>query len=134
MLEEVGNAPLIVRSSSLLEDNFGTAFAGKYDSYFCANQGTPEGNLAALLNAIKRVYASVLSPDALLYRQQVGLVDYDERMAILLQKVEGSRYRDFFFPMVSGVGYSRNPFPWNPKIRREDGFLRLVFSGMILIT
>jgi hypothetical protein len=128
LLDEVGDAPLIVRSSSLLEDNFGTAFAGKYDSFFCANQGTPEGNLAALLNAIKWVYASVLSPDALLYRQRMGLVDYDERMAILIQKVQGTPYKHYFFPMVAGVGYSRNPFRWNPKIRREDGFLRLVWG------
>ena len=126
LLEEVGDAPLIVRSSSLLEDNFGTAFAGKYDSFFCPNQSTPEGNLAALLDAIKRVYVSIVNPDALLYRQRMGLVDYDERMAVLIQKVQGARYRHYFFPTVAGVGYSRNPFRWNPKIRREDGFLRLV--------
>jgi hypothetical protein len=128
VLSEVGDAPLIVRSSSLLEDNFGTAFAGKYASYFCANQGTEEGNLAALLNAIKRVYGSVLNPDALLYRQRMGLVDYDERMAVLIQKVQGTHYRHYLFPTVAGVGYSRNPFRWNPKIRREDGFLRLVWG------
>jgi hypothetical protein len=128
LLEELGDAPLIVRSSSLLEDNFGKAFAGKYDSFFCPNQDTLEGNLAALLNAIKRVYASVLSPDALLYRQHMGLIDYDERMAVLIQKVQGTRYKNYFFPMLAGVGYSRNPFRWNPKIRREDGFLRLVWG------
>jgi hypothetical protein len=128
VLDEVGDAPLIVRSSSLLEDNFGTAFAGKYDSYFCANQGTVEGNLAGLLNAVKRVYGSVLNPDALLYRQRMGLVDYDERMAVLIQKVQGERFGHYFFPAVAGVGYSRNPFRWNPKIRREDGFLRLVWG------
>jgi hypothetical protein len=87
LLAEVGNAPLIVRSSSLLEDNFGFSFAGKYDSFFCPNQAALEENLAALTNAVARVYASVLSPDALLYRQRMGLVDYDERMAILIQKV-----------------------------------------------
>ena len=128
LLEKVGDAPLVVRSSSLLEDNFGTAFAGKYDSFFCPNQGTLSENLAALLDAVKRVYASVLSPDALLYRQRMGLLDYDERMAVLIQKVQGSRYRQYFFPTVAGVGYSRNPFRWNPKIRREDGFLRLVLG------
>jgi hypothetical protein len=128
LLGEVGDAPLIVRSSSLLEDNFGTAFAGKYDSFFCPNQGTAEGNLAALMNAIIRVYASVLSPDALLYRQRMGLVDYDERMAVLIQKVQGTRYRNYLFPMLAGVGYSRNPFRWNPIIRRGDGFLRLVWG------
>jgi len=128
LLERMGDAPLIVRSSSLLEDNFGTAFAGKYDSFFCPNQGTLEGNLAALMNAIKRVYASVLNPAALLYRQHTGLVDYDERMAVLIQKVQGTRYGPYFFPTLAGVGYSRNPFRWNPKIRREDGFLRLVWG------
>lgn len=128
LLQELGNAPLIVRSSSLLEDNFGVAFAGKYDSFFCPNQDTLEGNLAALLNAIIRVYASVLKPDALLYRQRMGLVDYDERMAILIQKVQGVPYKQFYFPMVAGVGYSRNPFRWDPRIRREDGFLRLVWG------
>ena len=71
LLTKVGSAPLIVRSSSLLEDNFGFSFAGKYDSFFCPNQGTLEENLAALTNAIARVYASVLGPDALLYQALV---------------------------------------------------------------
>jgi len=128
LLSEVGNVPLIVRSSSLLEDNFGFSFAGKYDSFFCPNQGSLEENLAALTNAIARVYASVLSPDALLYRQRMGLVDYDERMAILIQRVQGQRYHDYFFPTLAGVGFSRNPFRWNHKIRPEDGLLRLVWG------
>ena len=128
LLTEVGNAPLIVRSSSLLEDNFGFSFAGKYDSFFCPNQSTLEENLAALTNAIGRVYASVLSPDALLYRKQMGLVDYDERMAILIQKIQGQQYHGYFFPTLAGVGFSRNPFRWNRKIRPEDGLLRMVWG------
>jgi hypothetical protein len=128
MLIDVGNAPLIVRSSSLLEDNFGFSFAGKYDSFFCPNQGALAENLEALTGAIRRVYASVLSPDALLYRQRMGLVDYDERMAILIQKVQGQRYGGYFFPSLAGVGFSRNPFRWSQKIRPEDGLLRLVWG------
>ncbi|MCA9961296.1 MAG: PEP/pyruvate-binding domain-containing protein [Anaerolineales bacterium] len=128
VLANIGNDPLIVRSSSLLEDNFGFSFAGKYQSYFCPNQGTPEENLAALLEAIKRVYASTLNPDAILYRQHHGLIDYDERMAILLQRVRGKQYGRYFMPTVAGVAFSRNPFRWNPKIRREDGFLRAVWG------
>jgi hypothetical protein len=85
LLEQAGKQPLIVRSSSLLEDNFGTSFAGKYDSYFCPNQGDPQENLKALTEAIAQIYASCVNPDALLYRHQKGLVDYDERIAILLQ-------------------------------------------------
>ena len=126
LLEKVGQAPLIVRSSSLLEDSFGSAFAGKYDSYFLPNQGSIKENLRALLQAIAQVYASVLSPDALFYRQMQGLDDYDERMAILIQKVEGEEHGRYFFPYVAGVGFSRNPFIWNSKLKREDGFLRIV--------
>ena len=128
VLSKVGNRPLIVRSSSLLEDNFGTSFAGKYDSFFCPNQGTPEENLEALLLAITKVYASTLSPDALIYRQEMGLLDYDERMAILLQEVQGEHHGDYFFPTLAGVAFSYNPFRWTPKIRRRDGFLRLVWG------
>ena len=128
ILEEVGDTPLIVRSSSLLEDNFGFSFSGKYDSYFCPNQGSAEENLTELQDAVWRVYASVLSPDALFYRRHRGLLDYDERMAILIQKVQGKRHGDFFFPSLAGVGFSRNPYRWTPRIRPEDGFLRLVFG------
>lgn len=126
ILIQISGAPLIVRSSSLLEDNFGSAFAGKYDSFFLPNQGTLEENLVALLESIKRVYVSVLSPDALFYRQIQGLDDYDERMAILIQKVQGERHDRYFYPTIAGVGFSRNPFIWNKKIRPEDGFLRIV--------
>ncbi|MBN1874799.1 MAG: hypothetical protein JXA33_11265 [Anaerolineae bacterium] len=126
VLERVGKVPLVVRSSSLLEVHFGAALAGKYESVFCPNQGSLEENLKALMRAIAQVYASTMSPDALLYRQRMGLVDYDERMAVMIQKAEGFHYRDYFFPMVAGVGYSHNPFRWNPKIQREEGFLRLV--------
>jgi hypothetical protein len=128
ILCRVGNRPLIVRSSSLLEDSFGTSFAGKYESFFCPNQGTPEQNLTDLLRAVTRVYASVFSPDAIFYRQQMGLLDYDERMAILLQEVQGDRHGDFFFPTLAGVAFSHNPIPWTARICREDGFLRLVWG------
>lgn len=128
ILTQVGNSPLIVRSSSLLEDNFGSAFAGKYDSFFLGNQGTLEENLSALLEAIAKVYASVLNPDALFYRQVQGLEDYDERMAILIQKVQGEQHGRYFFPYTAGVGFSRNPFIWNKKLKPEDGFLRIVFG------
>ncbi len=128
ILEEVEDTPLIVRSSSLLEDRFETAFAGKYDSFFCPNQGTLDENLQDLVDAIKKVYASTLSPDALLYRRNKELLDYDERMAILIQKVVGTRYKQYYFPPLAGVGFSRAPFRWSRKIKRKAGFLRLVWG------
>lgn len=128
VLHQFGDDPIIVRSSSLLEDNFGFSFAGKYSSYFCPNQGTPEENLQDLMDAIRRVYASTINPDAILYRQHHGLIDYDERMAVLLQRVRGKRYGRYFFPTIAGVGFSRNPFRWHPKIDRNVGFLRIVWG------
>ncbi len=128
ILSEVGRNPLIVRSSSLLEDNFGTSFAGKYESHFCPNQGTPKENLRDLTLAIRRIYASVYSPDALIYRRRMNLIDYDERMAILLQEVQGERYKSYFFPPLAGVAFSQAPVIWSPRLRREEGFLRMVIG------
>ncbi len=128
LLREVGKRPLIVRSSSLLEDNFGTSFAGKYDSFFCPNQGTPQENLHALTEAIARVYASCLNPNALLYRHHKGLVDYDERIAILLQCVEGEQLGQYFLPHAAGVAFSHNLYRWSPQIVKNDGFVRLVWG------
>jgi hypothetical protein len=128
ILDEAGKRPLIVRSSSLLEDNFGTSFAGKYDSFFCPNQGSPKENLKALTEAIARVYASCMNPNALLYRHQKGLVDYDERVAVLIQFVEGEQSGRYFLPHAAGVAFSRNLYRWSPQIRKEDGFLRLVWG------
>jgi hypothetical protein len=128
ILEKIGPRPLIVRSSSQLEDNFGTSFAGKYDSFFCANQGTPEENLNALTKAIACTFASTFKPDALLYRRSKGLQDYDERMAVLIQVVQGEQWERYFLPFVAGVAFSRNLYRWAPQIRREDGFARLVWG------
>ncbi len=128
IIREADGRPLIVRSSSLLEDNFGTSFAGKYDSFFCPNQGTEKEKLRDLTRAITQIYASGLNPNALLYRHHKGLVDYDERLAVLIQFVEGEKVGRYFYPQCAGVGFSRNLYRWSPQIRREDGFLRLVWG------
>lgn len=128
LLEKIGPQPLIVRSSSLLEDNFGTSFAGKYESHFCPNQGTIKENLQDLTHAIQKVYASIFNPDALLYRRSRELQDYDERMAILLQVVQGEKFSRYFMPHAAGVAFSQNFYRWSPQIRQEDGFVRLVWG------
>ncbi len=128
IVEEFDGKPIICRSSSLLEDNFGTSFAGKYDSFFCPNQGTVDENLEFLCQAIAKIYASALNPNALLYRNHKGLEDYDERIAILIQAVQGEKYGKYFYPQAAGVAFSRNLYRWSPQIKREEGFLRLVFG------
>ena len=128
ILDALGPHPLIVRSSSLLEDRFGTAFSGKYASIYVANQGTLEQRLRSLLGAIAEVYASVLAPDPILYRREHNLIDYVEEMAVLIQRVVGVRVGDYLFPPVAGVAFSRNEYRWSPRIKREDGLVRLVMG------
>ena len=128
ILHQLGELPLIVRSSSLLEDRFGTAFSGKYASIFLPNQGSPEKRLKALLGAIAEVYASALGPDPLLYRREHDLIDYDEDMAVLIQRVVGRRFGPYFAPCFAGVAFSRNEYRWSPRIKREDGLMRIVMG------
>lgn len=128
MLEYFGQSPIIVRSSSLLEDSFGNAFAGKYESVFCVNQGTPEERYEAFENAVRKVYASTMNEDALSYRLNRGLVDMDEQMALLIQRVSGDYYGDHFFPHVAGVGNSSNLYVWDKSVDMDSGMLRLVFG------
>lgn len=125
-LDDFKDAPLIVRSSSLLEDRVGAVFSGKYKSLFLANQGTKEERLEALLDAIAEVYASAFGPDPIEYRAERGLLDFKEEMGILIQEVVGSRVGPYFFPAFAGVAFSRNEFRWSPRIRREDGVVRIV--------
>lgn len=126
ILDEVGDAPLIVRSSSLLEDRMGSAFSGKYRSLFIANQGSKNERMRAILDAITEVYASVFGPDPIAYRRERGLLDFHEEMAILIQEVVGTRLGNYFLPAVAGVAFSNNEFRWSPRIRRSDGLIRLV--------
>ena len=126
MLEYFGQCPIIVRSSSLLEDGFGNAFAGKYDSFFCVNQGSPEERLQQFMDAVRRVYSSTLSEEALQYRLQRGLSRQEEQMALLVQRVSGAYHDKLFFPVVAGVGVSYNTFVWRHDIDPTAGMLRLV--------
>ena len=128
MLEYFGQSPIIVRSSSLREDNFGNAFAGKYESVFCANQGTPDERCRAFEDALRIVYASTMNEDALYYRRHRGLEKLDEQMAVLVQRVSGNHYGNYFFPHVAGVGNSVNLYVWEKNMDPDAGMLRLVFG------
>lgn len=128
MLDYFGQSPIIVRSSSLLEDNYGNAFSGKYESVFCANQGPHAKRLEEFLSAVKTIYASTMSEAALRYRAQRGLLAHDEQMSLLVQRVSGACYGSLFFPQIAGVGLSRNPYVWNECIDPNAGVVRLVFG------
>ncbi|MBU4009209.1 MAG: PEP/pyruvate-binding domain-containing protein, partial [Proteobacteria bacterium] len=128
MLEYFGQSPIIVRSSSLLEDAFGSAFAGKYESFFCVNQGSPGVRYNNFEEAVRKIFASTMSEDALAYRLQRKLDQMDEQMAILVQRVSGAYHKRYFFPELAGVGLSRNPFVWKKGMDEKAGMIRLVLG------
>ncbi|HWQ77906.1 MAG TPA: PEP/pyruvate-binding domain-containing protein [Anaerovoracaceae bacterium] len=128
ILDQSEDKPLIIRSSSLLEDQRNTTFSGKYKSLFLTNTGTKTERLKSLIDGILEVYSSMFSPDSIQYRKEHGLLDYSEQMGVMIQEVVGRRIGPYFFPLYAGVGFSSNEFLWSPRIRREDGLLRMVMG------
>jgi hypothetical protein len=128
LLEYYGQDPIIVRSSSILEDGFGNAFAGKYESVFCPNVGDMDQRLKELEDAIRTVYASTMSKSALDYRNRRGLQARDEQMALLIQRVSGSYYGEYYMPCAAGVGYSYSPYRFMESLQPTAGMLRLVMG------
>ncbi|MCR4662623.1 MAG: PEP/pyruvate-binding domain-containing protein [Endomicrobiaceae bacterium] len=128
IIEYYGQDPYIIRSSSILEDGFGNAFAGKYESVFCANRGSLEERLDEFEHAIKVVYASSMSLSALDYRKRRGLDKRDEQMALLIQRVSGSYYGSNYMPCAAGVGYSYSPYRIMKDSDPSAGMLRLVMG------
>jgi len=119
--------PLAVRSSSVMEDDSNHSFAGIYLSEFLPNRGPIERRIDELVASIKRVYASTFAPNARAYRKRHDLDWRKEKMAILVQDMIGSQYsHSLFYPLVGGVAFSRNYYPWSDRLQPEDGIVRLV--------
>jgi CheY-like chemotaxis protein len=113
--------PLAVRSSSLLEDSQYQPFTGVYETFMLGNQ-QPEldQRLTALSDAIRRVYASTFSRHAKAYVRATPYRLEEEKMAVILQQVVGTRHSERFYPDFSGVVRSRNFYPV-PPMTFEDG-------------
>ncbi|GBE28992.1 phosphoenolpyruvate synthase [bacterium BMS3Bbin03] len=120
--------PLAIRSSSIMEDSLEHSFAGLYFTVFIANQGDLEKRLKEFMGAVKRVFVSTYNPSVYAYRKKHGLRSADDKMAILVQKMIGKTHDHFFFPLFSGVGFSRNFYPWNQRVQVQDGVIRLVYG------
>ncbi len=113
--------PLAVRSSSLLEDSKTQPFAGVYKTYMLPNDSPdPAARLEELERAVKFIYASVFSREARAYRKLNPLLIEEEKMAVVIQKVVGRRYRDGrFYPAFAGVMQSYNYYPV-PPLEADD--------------
>ncbi len=128
ILDECTDRPFIIRSSSLLEDQIDTSFSGKYKSLFITNTGTKAERMTQLVEGILEVYSSVFSADSIQYRKERHLLDCDEQMGIMIQEVVGHKVGPYYFPLFAGVAFSNNELRWSPRIKREDGLLRMVMG------
>jgi hypothetical protein len=125
-LDDFGNSPIIVRSSSLLEDRTGSAFISKYKSVFLGNQGTREECLSELMNAVAEIYASNFAPEPIEYRADRKLLEFSEQMGIMIQEVVGTQIGPYFLPAYSGVARSRNYFRWRPESKENGGIVHII--------
>jgi hypothetical protein len=95
---------------------------------FAQTRARPEENLIDLTRAIKRIYASILNPDALLYRRSQRAAGLRRAHGDPDPGRAGGAYGRYYLPHAAGVAFSRNLYRWSPQIRRDDGFLRLVWG------
>lgn len=128
ILDTCTDSPLIIRSSSILEDQIDISFSGKYKSLFITNIGTRAERMKQLVDGILEVYASLFNPDSIEYRKERGLLDCDEQMGIMIQEVVGCKVGNYYFPLFAGVAFSNNELRWSSRIKREDGLLRMVMG------
>lgn len=127
-LESLGDRPLAIRSSSLLEDSVRLSFAGKYDTCFSANVGTPESRARELEDGIRSVWASLFNPAPRAYRNKHGYRDEDEAMAVLVQPIMGHAHGHLYYPELAGAAFSKVYRRPTPRVRKEDGVMRLCFG------
>ncbi len=124
---DVVKSPIAVRSSSLLEDSHYQPFAGIYSTYMVPKIEEKYDMLRTVSDAIKAVYASVFYKDCKAYMTATSNLIDQEKMAIVLQEVVGSRYNDHFYPTMSGVARSLNFYPIGNE-KAEDGIANIALG------
>lgn len=124
----VVSKPIAIRSSSMLEDSYYQPFAGIYSTYMVPNFVDDERlTIENLSNAIKSVYASAFYHDSKSYMTATSNIIDEEKMAIVLQEVSGTRFNDRYYPSISGVARSINFYPIEPE-KPEDGIVNIALG------
>jgi len=127
IIEQV-HSPLAIRSSSLLEDATYEPFAGVYATKMIPNdQYDSRARFHNLVQAIKFIYASTFCKSAKSYREATGHNHEDEKMAVIIQEVVGKRFRNRFYPELSGVARSYNFYPIG-RAKHEEGVVNLALG------
>ena len=126
--ETIGNPPLVIRSSSLMEDSVDLAFAGKYDSFFSANIRNMEWRMAKLEECLRAVWVSTFNPSARKYRSKHGKVHRKESMAVIIQSMIGKDRQNIYYHKLAGTIFSRIFRRPSPRIQKEDGLMCICFG------
>ncbi|MFZ4582140.1 MAG: PEP/pyruvate-binding domain-containing protein [Paludibacter sp.] len=122
------DAPIAVRSSSLLEDSHYQPFAGIYATYMVPLNSTSKTHMLVMITeAIKAVYASVFYRDSKAYMTATKNVIDEEKMAIVLQEICGKTYENRYYPSFSGVMRSLNYYPIGAE-QPEDGIVNVALG------
>ena len=124
---DVVKGPIAIRSSSLLEDSHYQPFAGIYSTYMVPKIEEKYDMLRTVSDAIKAVYASVFYRDSKAYMTATSNLIDQEKMAVVLQEVVGTRYGDHFYPTISGVARSLNFYPIGNE-KAEDGIANIALG------
>lgn len=124
---EVVKGPIAVRSSSLLEDSHYQPFAGIYSTYMIPKLEDKYEMLRTMSDAIKAVYASVFYKDSKAYMTATSNLIDQEKMAVVLQEVVGTRYGNHYYPTISGVARSLNFYPIGNE-KAEDGIANIALG------
>ncbi len=93
--KELAHIPLAVRSSAPDEDQQKNSFAGLHDSYLNIS------GVQQIIHSIKKVWSSLWSDRALLYRKELALSISSSSMAVVLQQLIVGK--------VSGICFTQNP-------------------------
>lgn len=124
---DVVQEPIAIRSSSLLEDAHYQPFAGVYSTYMIPYVDDKETRMKLITDAIKGVYASVYYQASKDYMSAISNIIDQEKMAVILQEVVGTRYGNHFYPTISGVARSMNYYPIGEE-KGEEGIVNLALG------
>ena len=98
-------------------------------AFFVLTREPPRNDMKPLKMLFVRFIQSTMNEDALSYRLNRGIVDKDEQMAILIQRVSGDYYGYKLFSLIlQESGNSSNLYVWDKDIDMNAGMLRLVFG------
>jgi pyruvate,water dikinase len=115
-----GDVPVAVRSSATAEDLPTASFAGQQDTYLNVV------GVGALLDAVRRCWASLWTDRAVAYRAELGIDDAEVRLAVVVQRMVDAQ--------VAGVLFTADPVSGRRTrsvLDASPGLGEAVVSGMV---